>query len=415
VVLVGPGPSESPATPTPSVEESPAPSPSGQPTSEPTPVPSVAPLDWIGIEWSVPVTPSFTVHLADLVPWGDQYVAVGEVVEGGQSEGAFLVSPDGLNWTVTQRASSPRILVAYGNELLAFAGPDSDGLPAEGGQRIWRSTDGMSWASVDSPTWDDAWAGLMLGSTPEGWDPTQWEIQSGLVDVASGPAGLVAIGNSFAQEGMVPVVLHSTDGIQWSAVGLPADSTSPMLLSVSPYRDEFVAVGAVNVGPDETAAVAAAWFSADGTTWLSGSVEDGPLFPDGIGFEFGPLVSGADGVVTCWGSRGITVGGPRYSIAWVSADGQSWQMEPDPDASPACGWMAGDGTRMVALAPVPHPSTGQAWPGVSEAYVSLDGLTWTQITVSQTITDQVEKWWVVPDGLVYSGVQSFWFGAAITE
>lgn len=107
----------------------------------------------------------------------------------------------------------------------------------------------------------------------------------------------------------------------------------------------------------------------------------------------------------------MTAGGPRYLMGWVSADGRTWEMEPDPNTSASCGWMAGDGTRILALGPRPLPDPG-TWPGLSQAWVSTDGVTWIPLTVSETITDMVEAWWVVPDGLIYSGVQSFWFGTA---
>jgi hypothetical protein len=34
--------------------------------------------------------------------------------------------------------------------------------------------------------------------------------------------------------------------------------------------------------------------------------------------------------------------------------------------------------------------------------------------MSETISDMVEAWWIVPDGVIYSGVQSFWFARAST-
>ena len=35
--------------------------------------------------------------------------------------------------------------------------------------------------------------------------------------------------------------------------------------------------------------------------------------------------------------------------------------------------------------------------------------------MSREIEDMVEGMWVVPDGVIYAGVQSFWFGAAATS
>jgi hypothetical protein len=68
--------------------------------------------------------------------------------------------------------------------------------------------------------------------------------------------------------------------------------------------------------------------------------------------------------------------------------------------------------RIVALAGRPAP-TGQPWPGVTMAWVATDGVTWEPLAVSRTLTDMLERFWVVPDGVIYAGEQSFWFGTAI--
>jgi hypothetical protein len=423
---VGPSPSDNPSpsasvAPTPSVEPSVAPTtePTPVPTAVPTAMPTATPLsEWTGLVWSDPVTPSFTVHLYDLLPWGDGYVAVGEVDgSNGQGDAAFLTSPDGLNWTVAHRVEPgfgriPRFLVALGDELFAFSRPQMDALPNGNayGHVIWRSTDGTSWSEVDSPSWRDAWSDARMGPMPSGWDITQWEVSTGLVDVASGPSGMVAIGNSFSDQGTVPIILSSADGQSWSSASLPADSPSAMLSSAEPFAGGTVLVGAIDVGPDPGLGIPAAWFSTDGATWARGPVEGGSLFPEDVTGDFGPLVAGEDGLLTCWGLRWITIGGPRYWIGFVSDDGRAWRAEPDANSSPACAAMAGDGTRIIAFTPIPSPSTGQPWPGVERAWVSTDGVTWAELTVSEVLTDGRENSWVVPDGVIYAGVQSFWFG-----
>jgi hypothetical protein len=100
--------------------------------------------------------------------------------------------------------------------------------------------------------------------------------------------------------------------------------------------------------------------------------------------------------------------------AWVSADGTEWDHGMTDLAHPirACGWAAGDGIRIVVLGGRPAP-TGQPWPGVTSAWVSGDGAGWESLTLSTTLTDMLERFWVVPDGVIYAGVQSFWFGAAV--
>ena len=190
---------------------------------------------------------------------------------------------------------------------------------------------------------------------PAGWDELQHPIPTGLVDVASGPAGLVAIGNSYGDDGMVPVVLHSTDGREWSAVSLPADSVSPLLSAVVPYDGGFVLVGAVDAGPRGESATPAAWYSSDGVSWSRATVNvDSRLFPTGIvGIgEMGDVTAGSNGLVGWWGLRGMTAGGPRYMVMWTSSDGRTWQPRDHNTARPglAHGYVAGDGVRMVASA-----------------------------------------------------------------
>ena len=427
----GPGPvaSDSPEptatpefTPTPTLEPTPTPTPAPTPTPEPTPTPIAR---WTGLTWSDPVTPSFVVHLHDLVAWGDGYVAVGEVVvDPTRSEAAFLTSPDGLNWTVRYQFNPgidrfPQHVVVLGDELLAFSHPNTDalGLPGASESLLWRSTDGVTWSAVDSQSWRDAWSGLWIGPMPAGWDELQHPILTGLVDVASGPAGLVAIGNSYGADRMVPVVLHSTDGRDWSAVSLPPGTVSPLLSAVASYDGGFMLVGAVDSGPRVDSVTPAAWFSSDGVSWSRATVNvDSRLFPSGIvGIgEFGDVTAGSDGLVAWSGVRGMTAGGPRFMARWTSSDGRTWQPRDTNTALPALahGYVAGDGVRMVALGPAPNTATDpDLWPGISQAWVSRDGVSWTPLSAPRELDDFVEFMWVVPDGVIYAGVESFWFAS----
>ena len=426
----GPGPvaSDSPmptattgVTPTPTLEPTPTPpAPTLSPEATPTPI-----ARWTGLTWSDPVTPSFVVHLNDLVAWGDGYVAVGQVVvDATRSEAAFLTSPDGLNWTVRYQVDPgvdrfPRHLVIVADEMLAFSHPNTDalGLPGASESLIWRSADGIAWSPVDSQSWRDAWSGLVIGPMPAGWDELQQPIETGLVDVASGPAGLVAIGNSFGDDGLVPVVLHSTQGRDWSPVSLPAEAVSPLLNAVVPYDGGFVLVGAVDAGPRGESATPAGWYSTDGVSWSSATVNVDPqLFLEGIAGigEIGAVTAGSDGLVGWWGQRGMTAGGPRFMAAWTSSDGRTWEPRERNTARPVLShrYVAGDGVRMVALGPAPSTATDPAlWPGLSEASVSTDGVNWTSLSMPRELDDFVEGMWVVPDGVVYAGVESFWFGS----
>lgn len=405
------------AEPTDSVVTSTAPSAQAQPTTsavatvtaEPTPAPTPR-LEWDVLTWSDPVTPPFVVHLADLVPWDQGYVAVGSVeVSADRADAAFLTSPDGLHWTIAHQAQPgsdrlPAHLVALGDELLAFSIVRVSGtVPL-----IWSSQDGTGWSLVDHPSWETAWAGLDLGPMPATWDVTQHEPATGLVDVASGPEAVVVIGNAYRDGGMAPLLLHSADGRAWSSVSLPADSPSAMLNSLVARENGFVMVGASGVGPETQTAELAAWASHDGVTWARATIDAAQLAQPGIGGELGPIRAGEDGLVACGGNREMSAGGYRYFLPFVSADGSHWELAEDLNGFPACGWAASDGDRIVALGPGLAPIP---WPGLSMAWVSSDGSTWQPMELTSTLPDMLERFWVVPDGVIYAGVQSFWFGA----
>ena len=378
-----------------------------EPTPTPTPEPTPTPIArWTGLTWVDPVTPSFVVHLNDLVPWDDGYVAVGTVETESGPAARILVSPDGLNWTVAFDPGYdhwPQHLAVLGDELLAFSQRDSFPQTPAGGivgappdTFIWRSTDGEHWSLLGD------WPSMTSGPRPEGWDETQYPIKTGLVDVASGPDGLLAIGNSYGENVLIPVLLHSTDGRTWSEVSLPADSPSALLESVVTFDGGFVIVGAVNAGPRAETSTPAAWVSADGRSWTGTSFDVGQV----AGSDFGRVVASADGLLASAGAREMHTG-PRFTTSWSSPDGLTWSPADVPSDE-----VAADGTRILAFGPVPQASTGQPWPGFSEAWVSTDAASWTPVTMSKVLDDGLEGMWIVPDGVIYAGVQSFWFATA---
>jgi hypothetical protein len=421
-----PSPSPTTAT-TATAEPSPSaavPSPTAVPTATPVPTPAPA-AAWTGLVWSDPVTPSFTVHLYDIVPWGGRYVAVGVAEAPGQGPASFT-SPDGLNWTIGQAdfPGVPKHLVRRGDELLAFLpefnpnppGPGIVGAPPA--TEIWRSADGVAWTPVDSMTWSEAWYQAVIDGVvrpyPDGWDPAQFDLPLGVVDVANGPDGLVAIGNSFGDGALSPIILHSTDGKTWTPAELPVDSNSALLNTVVEHDGRFVITGATGVWTDPATATAAAWYSDDGLAWIRATIEPNDLGVNVRGAEFGPLWASESGLVTCRGNREMSAGGWRYMQGWLSADGTSWRYSPQPGPHPACDWSASDGNRIVSLGPRDHASP-MPWPGVTTASWSIDGVEWQSLDLSSVLTDRLERFWVVPDGVIYAGEQSFWFGIATTE
>jgi hypothetical protein len=249
-----------------------------------------------------------------------------------------------------------------------------------------------------------AGGGPGIGPMPTDWDHTQYPIPTGLVDVVSGPDGVVAIGNSYGDGELIPVVLHSPNGRTWSDVALPADSTSALLADAVVHHGAFVIVGAMDAGSRSDTATPAAWASTDGRSWASATIDANP-----VANEFGRIVPGADGLLALAGAREMHTG-PRYTSAWTAPDGLTWSPAEVPTGP--FGLLAADGTRMVALGPMPNMGTDPAlWPGISEGWISTDGVTWSALDVPRVLDDFVERAWVVPDGVVYAGVRSFWFGS----
>jgi hypothetical protein len=422
--LFGPGsssPSPAPATPTPTTEPTPTLQPTAAPTvvptpiptlapnSTPTPVPTAAPLtEWTGLVWSDPVTPSFTVSLYDLVRWGDGYVAVGEVFLGdAKAEAAFLSSPDGVNWTVQYQTDPgsgryPEHLETFGGELFAFSRGDMDhpvgGMVIAAPPLVWRSSDGATWTLVDSPswraTWDDAW---FLG-------------------VESGPDGIVAIGNHLAGEynqiQADPVVLRSIDGFEWNRMAIDGLSPQSVVTDIVGFRGGFALLGGTETSVVTGVGMPQAWFSDDGVTWTPSPVAGATATDNQFDYQAhvgtGGMVSRSQ--LQCAGC----VEGPA---TWVSADGRSWQRDVDVGVETPSGLMASDGTRIVILGtprgPMVFPPPSGPPPGLTLAYTSTDGRTWTELSMSHPMTDGPERFWVVPDGVIYAGEQSFWFGTAV--
>lgn len=420
---IGPSPSESPSEqPTPTVEPTLAPSveptstPTVEPTTEPTPVITPTPTstgaavtDWTGLVWSEPVTPSFTVYLYDLVPWRNGYVGVGEVPLGdGNAEAVFLSSPDGVNWTVQHQTDPgfdryPRYLETAGDELIAFSPGDADhsstrlGITAP--PLVWRSADGSTWTLVDSPSWREAWQ--------DAW----------LLGVESGPDGIVAIGNHLAGEynqlRADPVVVRSIDGVKWDRVAIEGLSRESVVTDVVGFRGGFALLGGTETSTVTGVGMPQAWFSDDGVAWTPAPVQGAT--EDDNQFEWQAAQAGASGLLSR--TPLMCAGCIEEPTRWVSSDGRSWQRDVDAGVEIPVGLMASDGTRIVTFnsprGPLVFPPPSDPAVGLTTAWTSTDAVNWSELSLSHAMTDQPERFWVVPGGVIYAGEQSFWFGRPI--
>lgn len=218
----------SPAPPVVVVDPSASPAPSGEPG---------------------PAVPALTWQLAEFPP----------MFAGGQSHPAAVIVAGG---------DAP--LVAVGGRVFR-----DNGTPSGGTASAWRSEDGLAWTPATAD------AGLALGDGIFIDDyPTP-----GLVDVAWGPSGFVAVGVSRItdREGGA---WFSPDGVAWTRADFPGAARARPA-AVTWTGGAFVAVGVVE---EEGAPRGAAWISADGRSWERA--------PDGAAFEIGGYITLPSGYAT---------------------------------------------------------------------------------------------------------------------
>jgi len=200
--------------------------------------------------------------------------------------------------------------------------------PSGGTASAWRSPDGLTWEPTTSI------ADLAVGDM----NPTSGPV-AGLVDVAWGPSGFVAVGIAL-ENGVVGGAWHSGDGLTWTRSEFP-DSTLARPTAVTWDGSNFIVVGVVEAVGSPRAAV---WLSPDGRSWRR--------VPDGDAFDIGGYID--TGEYRGWyGPADVTASddGSIYAVgrtcAWIagqdtypcspfvvrSVDGEAWSTVPVPDAS----------------------------------------------------------------------------------
>ena len=376
---IGPTPSESPGSPTPSAEESATPIPSQRPTPTLAPTPEPTPAlvaDWTHLSWMRTTQPAEAESwfvVTGILAWGDAYVAGGWIDADDASELAFF-SLSGSQWRLLSSVHPPNGWSYEGTFLAPVPGgilsvarlnapPES-----EPTYEVRISPDGVSWETISDPAWNVDWMTNRING------------------LAAGPSGVVAVADSEVTGGS-GVVLHSPDGRVWERVELPA-SDAVSLRDVTADAGGFVAVGrdgeADSMDPVTGAwspgtGRPAAWISSDGLHWVTATV-DGAVLP---GAELRTVIAGADGLfatgVEQWGADA------RWGLgttAWVSTDGQTWRNAGELGSEvPAPGLLAGDGTHMVLIGMDPQQAaTAEVNDWVDSAtWVSDDGEHWIRM------------------------------------
>ena len=282
----------------------------------------------------------------------------------------------GETWrTLDFRVYAPGVLI----EAATFAGADLVGVgrggclpdlkaPTTCYGSAWMAATGEDWTHV--PDQRGLEVSTSVGSSG---------VAKGIFDVATGPAGIIAIGSP--DDGAGPGIWRSPDGRTWQRIKLGFDVGDAHLTAVAADAQGYIIVGSVAAGL-ATNARAAVWTSRDGATWTRAA--------DTADMDIGPCLDTGE-VARCGGMLGVTQTGAGYvavgqarsnagersrPAAWTSTDGLTWTRS---DAGlDFDGFLSGvtlGGRGIVAVGTICQPTCVNASPGV--AAISLDGSTWT--------------------------------------
>jgi hypothetical protein len=256
---------------------------------------------------------------ADGVEWTatDSPPATGEYVSLVANEAGFLVivseqgawtSPNGIDW---QRAAAnwtgnPDL----GGSIVVDAVAGGPGYVAVGNHNtIWYSTDGSEWNAAEVP------------APPPLTTPEFPDLTVDISHVVATADHLVATGyyateNSDGGGISQDFVLESSDGRAWRRVlRSVGDGAGVMAIAAGPTG--FLAIG----GHPDNESTSPVWQSADGATWrdLGNSDFSSALFS-------GLATTSAGHVAVGYLRPGDF--DPRPALLWTSADGQSWSEMP---------------------------------------------------------------------------------------
>ncbi len=225
----------------------------------------------------------------------------------------------------------------------------------------------MTWTRLDSD---------VLGGSEQQW----------IRDIAAGGSGLVAVGADGSGGDLDAAVWYSTDGHTWSKVvhdeAVFGGSGDQYMMAVTAGGPGFVAVGE-DTSEDGSSGISAVWISEDGISWsrvphdeaaFGGTEQTNVFMKD----------------VTVFGSELVAVGvevteGSADAVAWISADGISWERVPPDEA------VFGGPQFQVMWAVVPAgpglvavgqggDGAGESGPGQPAAvWTSTDGRDWSRV------------------------------------
>ena len=319
-----------------------------------------------------------------LAAWHDGFSVIDE---SGPSATVWF-SVDGVAWShvvgadsvfanadISWLVAAPGGFVAVGTRWLASAAssprPSRDlanpfcGYGTAAPCTVWFSPDGLAWRLVDT--------GSLLSGL------------GGVVDVAAGPRGAVAIG--FAPDpwwSPPPLLWYSADGSVWSAVDVSRQMGSAGLRGVAAGPNGFEIVGTPRASDLLNEVSPGAWWSTDGLAWTPASVATDQNRDWGTWMW--KVFVGQDGMVALDGNgRDGSLG-----TSWLSPDGRTWQWSGPPEVTP----LTSDGRRIVG------ERTDAA-----ELYQSYDGSHWTPLRSAgaTTLGAHCQILAISPTGLLVAG------------
>lgn len=260
------------------------------------------------------------------------------------------------------------------------------GTSAADGAAVWTWRDGIAWRRSQD--------------VPDAADST-------IDDVTLGPAGVVAVGSVTTDDGLLPAVWTSADGLTWESVHDP-DLAAGEMAAVAAGPDGYVALG-TDIATSDANVV---WTSADGRDW------SGPQMAEAFGAQ--PSVSDVVRLAETYLAFGAH---DEQAALWISEEGVEWETAPDfpivptgvitaaahsttrtvavgadygADEPLAFAWSSTDGVNWLPAIVEPAPATGEMLAvlpvgdgficvgeegggdrgGLAAVWASVDGLTW---------------------------------------
>jgi hypothetical protein len=300
--------------------------------------------------------------ITSVAPLGTGYVAVGAVRPAEQWLPASWISPDGRSWSLASSAFPQAPVPDAGDQGTVLTGVTSiagrvvavgggvnslglgnsglnpgsaAGLWAAGGagvQRMWTSTDGLSWSQQALPG---------AAATATGW-------RLGVV-AAYGPT-IVTADTDVGQPRLLTYVSGKWTEVTSSAApfGTPAPVAAPTSLVTSGnqlYLSVDIRLPGQSLGADRS--TVAVLESSDGLHWKL-AARGGTL----AGHRMRALLAVPGGLAAAGGSTPTAAAHPPAATAWSSPDGRSWTAAPNQVVAgqPVFGGTAANPAQGVSLA-----------------------------------------------------------------